>query len=135
MTIKKPRRLIVDQPFPHSHKDSACLCQSGCMTAPILQHESRPLKMKNRHRRTGRGGEGGCSPPKFWATRENLGKARFKRRFVVFFLIAILKTNILYFILTKILTSVGVIIKLHSLETQVAQQVRSFSLLGKGITR
>ena len=23
------------------------------------------------------GGEGGCSPPKFWATRENLGKARF----------------------------------------------------------
>ena len=35
------------------------------------------------HRRTGRGGEGGCSPPKFWATqifwaaRENLGKARF----------------------------------------------------------
>ena len=36
-----------------------------------------------RHRRTGRGGEGGCSPPKFWATqifwaaRENLGKANF----------------------------------------------------------
>ena len=35
------------------------------------------------HRRTGRGGEGGCSPPKFWATqifwtaRENLGKACF----------------------------------------------------------
>ena len=35
------------------------------------------------HRRTGRGGEGGCSPPKFWATqifgaaRENLGKASF----------------------------------------------------------
>ena len=33
------------------------------------------------HRRTGRGGEGGCRPPKFWATqifwaaRENLGKA------------------------------------------------------------
>ena len=35
------------------------------------------------------GGEGGCSPPppKFWATRENLGKARFKRRFVVFLLL------------------------------------------------
>ena len=39
------------------------------------------------HRRTGRGGEGGCSPPKFWATqifwaaRENLGKASFLRRF------------------------------------------------------
>ena len=37
----------------------------------------------NYHRRTGRGGEGGCSPPKFWATqifwaaRENLGKASF----------------------------------------------------------
>ena len=36
-----------------------------------------------RHRRTGRGGEGGCSPPKvwatqiFWAARENLGKASF----------------------------------------------------------
>ena len=35
------------------------------------------------HRRTGRWGEGGCSPPKFWATqifwaaRENLGKASF----------------------------------------------------------
>ena len=35
------------------------------------------------HRRTGRGGEGGCSPPKFWTTqifwaaRENLGKASF----------------------------------------------------------
>ena len=33
------------------------------------------------HRRTGRGGEGGCSAPKFWAAqifwaaRENLGKA------------------------------------------------------------
>ena len=35
------------------------------------------------HRRTDRGGEGGCSPPKvwatqiFWAARENLGKASF----------------------------------------------------------
>ena len=35
------------------------------------------------HRRTGRRGEGGCSPPKFWATqffgaaRENVGKASF----------------------------------------------------------
>ena len=35
------------------------------------------------HRRTGQGGEGGCNPPKFWATqifwaaRENLGKASF----------------------------------------------------------
>ena len=35
------------------------------------------------HRRTGRGGEGGCSPPKvwatqiFWAARGNLGKASF----------------------------------------------------------
>ena len=39
-------------------------------------------ELKN-HRRTGRGGEGGCRPPKFWATqifwaaRENLGKASF----------------------------------------------------------
>ena len=38
---------------------------------------------QNVHRRTGRGGEGGCSPPKFlatqifWAARENLGKANF----------------------------------------------------------
>ena len=42
------------------------------------------------HRRTVRGGEGGCSPPKFgatqffWAARENLGKASFLRRFRVF---------------------------------------------------
>ena len=42
------------------------------------------------HRRTGRGGEGGYSPPKvwatqiFWAARENLGKANFWRRFHVF---------------------------------------------------
>ena len=45
------------------------------------------------HRRTGRGGEGGCSPPKFWATqifwvaRENLGKASFSRRRHVFIII------------------------------------------------
>ena len=45
------------------------------------------------HRRTGRGDEGGCSPPKFWATqifwaaRENLGKASFQRRFHVFLLV------------------------------------------------
>ena len=25
MTIKKPRRLIVDQPFPHSQKDSSSI--------------------------------------------------------------------------------------------------------------
>ena len=42
------------------------------------------------HRRTGRGGEGGCSPPKFWATqifwaaREILGKGSFLRCFRVF---------------------------------------------------
>ena len=65
---------------------------------------------------------GAAAPPKFWATqifwaaRENLGKARFQRRFVVFFCY-FEEINILYFILTKILTSVGVIIKLHSLET------------------
>ena len=41
------------------------------------------IKRVDKHRRTGRGGEGGCSPPKFWATqifwaaRENLGKASF----------------------------------------------------------
>ena len=40
-------------------------------------------KDSKNHKRTGRGGEGGCSPPKFWATqifwaaRENLGKANF----------------------------------------------------------
>ena len=40
------------------------------------------------HRRTGRWGEGGCSPPKFWATkifwaaRENLGKARRDKYFL-----------------------------------------------------
>ena len=43
------------------------------------------------HRRTGRGDEGGCSPPKvwatqsFWAARENLGKASFYRRFPFFY--------------------------------------------------
>ena len=41
-------------------------------------------QFRSLHRRTGRGGEGGCSPPpKFWATqtfwaaRENLGKVSF----------------------------------------------------------
>ena len=40
-------------------------------------------KDSKNHKRTGRGGEGGCSPPQFWATqifwaaRENLGKANF----------------------------------------------------------
>ena len=40
--------------------------------------------------RAGGGGEGGCSPPKFWAThifwaaREKLGKASFLTRFRVF---------------------------------------------------
>ena len=39
--------------------------------------------VKRKHRRTCRAGEGGWSPPKFWATqifwaaRENLGKASF----------------------------------------------------------
>ena len=48
---------------------------------------------RREHRRTGRRGEGGCSPPKFWATqifwaaRENLGKASFQRRFHVFLLV------------------------------------------------
>ena len=38
----------------------------------------------------GQGGEGGCSPPKFWATqifwaaRENLGKASFFKTFPCF---------------------------------------------------
>ena len=47
-----------------------------------LHLESRTLS-GHPHRRTGRGGEGGCSAPKFWATqifwaaRENLGKASF----------------------------------------------------------
>ena len=46
-----------------------------CMEVPLLYNLT--------HRRTDRGGEGGCSPPKFWATqifwaaRENLGKASF----------------------------------------------------------
>ena len=49
------------------------------------------------HRRTGRGGEGGCSPPKvwatqiFWAARENLGKASFKDVSMFFIFIIILK--------------------------------------------
>ena len=44
---------------------------------------SAPFHVASIHRRTGRWGEGGCSPPKFWATqifwatRENLGKASF----------------------------------------------------------
>ena len=45
------------------------------------------------HRRTGWGGEGGCNPPKFWATQifgeaqENLSKASFLRRLHVFAII------------------------------------------------
>ena len=41
------------------------------------------IELPCRHWRTGRGGEGGCSPPKvwatqiFWAARGNLGKASF----------------------------------------------------------
>ena len=34
------------------------------------------LNGTNRHMRTGRGGEGGCSPPKFWATQIFLGGER-----------------------------------------------------------
>ena len=54
--------------------------------AEYLQENLNPS-----HRRTSRGGEGGCSPPKFWATqifwaaRENVGKASFQRRFRVFY--------------------------------------------------
>ena len=48
-----------------------------------------------KHRRTGRGvgGGGAAAPPKFWATqifwavRENLSKASFKRRFHVYVII------------------------------------------------
>ena len=71
------------------------------------------------HRRTGWGGEGGCSPPKFWATqvflaaRENLGKASFQRRFHVFIS---LKRQI-FSILIRKNPEVSVIIQLLSLET------------------
>ena len=50
-------------------------CLFGSSDINVLEHRL--------HRRTGRGSEGGCSPPKFWATqifwvaRENLGKASF----------------------------------------------------------
>ena len=55
----------------------------GCMLEMIQRVEFRTNTYSNDHRRTGRGGEGGCSPPKFWATqifwaaRENLGKVSF----------------------------------------------------------
>ena len=61
-----------------------------------LQHSpahARYLSIIAFHSRTGRRGEGGCSPPKFWATqifwaaRENLGKASFLRRFHVLLLV------------------------------------------------
>ena len=49
------------------------------------------------------GGEGGCSPPKFWATqifwaaRENLGKASFLKTFPFFLNHYFEEINIFYF--------------------------------------
>ena len=56
--------------------------------APTVTRDCKENEIGNKvvrlaHRRTGRGGEGGCSSPKFWATqifwaaRENLGKVSF----------------------------------------------------------
>ena len=78
---------------------SKCLSQAGDVRRHKKVHtEEKPhecehcgkcfskagnLRCHERHRRKGRGGEGGCSPPKFWETqifwaaRENLGKASF----------------------------------------------------------
>ena len=53
------------------------------ITPSLIDLHWLPVKYRIIHRRTGRGGEGGCSPPKFWANqifwaaRENLGKAIF----------------------------------------------------------
>ena len=55
----------------------------GVFNINIASSQSAVSSLESEHRRTGRGGEGGCSPPKFWATpifwaaRENLGKASF----------------------------------------------------------
>ena len=46
----------------------------------VTENIKNEMFRRSSHRRTGRGGEGGCSPPKFWATeifwaaRETLGK-------------------------------------------------------------
>ena len=85
-----------------------------------LRRQTMLAPLAKRHRRTGRGGEGGCSPPKFcatqnfWAARENLGKASFQRRFHVFFIS--LKRQI-FSILNWKNPEVSVIIQLLSLET------------------
>ena len=41
MTIKKPRRLIVDQPFPHSHEDSSSVEEEmfSKVTLPSTLHD------------------------------------------------------------------------------------------------
>ena len=61
------------------HQDERWFHFPNCLAVFITDCKRLGL----RHRRTGRGGEGGCSPLKvwatqiFWAARENLGKASF----------------------------------------------------------
>ena len=75
----------------------------------------------SKHRRTGRGGEGGCSPPKFWATqiflgsKREFGQSQFLKTFPCFFFIT-LKRQIFSILIWKN-PEVSVIIQLHSLET------------------
>ena len=77
-----PTVLFLIFPFLISKGDVAGAKKGGtCEPTVSLPHS---------HRRMGRGGEGGCSPPKFWEThifwaaREILGKASFLTRFRVF---------------------------------------------------
>ena len=69
------------------------------------------------------GGARGAADPQilgnsdFLGSKRKFGQSQVLKTFRCFFYCYFEEINILYFILTKILTSVGVIIKLHSLET------------------
>ena len=67
--------------------------------------------------RAGGGGRGGLQPPQILGNKRKFGQSQVLKTFRCFFYCYFEEINILFFILTKILTSVGVVIKLHSLET------------------
>ena len=46
-----------------------CKIKKECDKMSIVYDHKGNHKVGGKHRRTGRGGEGGCSPPKFWATQ------------------------------------------------------------------
>ena len=49
---------------------------SRCVNSAVMSVIKQLNAFGTAHRRTGWGGEGGCSPPKFWATRIFLGSER-----------------------------------------------------------